>query len=165
LDFSFVYNFTTLSALLLIFGLILIIVEMFYPGFGVPGTVGAILLTLAVYMTVADLWQALAMIAGILFILGAVLLALLRSAARGRLSKTLILSESLVKESGYSGTEANDSYLGKTGRTLTMLRPAGTAEFDGAKLDVVSEGEYIEKNSSVKVIKVEGRRIVVREIN
>ena len=44
----------------------------------------------------------------------------------------------------------------------TVLRPAGTADFEGVKLDVVTEGEFIEKGRPLEVIRVEGRRIVVR---
>ena len=88
----------------------------------------------------------------------------LHSAARGKLSKTLILKDSLSKESGYIGTEDLEYFVGKEGIALTVLRPAGTAEFDGVRLDVVSEGDYIPKNSRVKIIQVTGRRIVVRKV-
>jgi len=46
----------------------------------------------------------------------------------------------------------------------TVLRPSGIVNFDGIKLDVVSEGEFIQPGSKVKIIKVEGRRIVVKKI-
>ncbi|WML34888.1 NfeD family protein [Clostridium sp. OS1-26] len=49
------------------------------------------------------------------------------------------------------------------GTTLTILRPAGIADVNGIKLDVVSEGEFISKDRKIEIIKVEGRRIVVRE--
>ncbi|NMB96506.1 MAG: hypothetical protein GYA02_07835, partial [Clostridiaceae bacterium] len=95
---------------------------------------------------------------------GVALTLVLHSASKGRLSKTLILSDSLNKEEGFSGTEDLEYFVGREGKTLTVLRPAGTAEFDGVKLDVVSEGEFIPKNTRVKVKKVTGRRIVVTKI-
>ena len=48
---------------------------------------------------------------------------------------------------------------------MGTLRPAGTAEFDGERLDVVSEGEYLEAGTRVQIVRTEGRRIVVRKIN
>jgi membrane-bound ClpP family serine protease len=48
------------------------------------------------------------------------------------------------------------------GVATTVLRPAGTADFEGVKLDVVTEGEFIDKGARLQVIRVEGRRIVVR---
>ncbi|MDD2497965.1 MAG: NfeD family protein, partial [Desulfitobacteriaceae bacterium] len=48
--------------------------------------------------------------------------------------------------------------------TVTPLRPAGTAEIEGDRIDVVTEGGFIPREAQVKVVKVEGTRIVVREI-
>jgi len=55
-------------------------------------------------------------------------------------------------------------FVGKVGTALTPLRPAGTAEVAGQRLDVVTEGEFIHSGMQIKVIKVEGTRIVVKEI-
>jgi membrane-bound ClpP family serine protease len=104
------------------------------------------------------------MVVILLVIVGVVLAIILHSAAKGRLSKTLILQETLNKKDGYIGTEDLEYFLDKEGITLTALRPAGTAEFNGVRLDVVSEGDYISKDTKVKIIEVTGRRIVVRVI-
>ena len=52
--------------------------------------------------------------------------------------------------------------LGKSGQTRSVLRPAGIADFDGVRLDVVTEGEFIEAGEPVTITRVEGGRIVVR---
>lgn len=162
--FGFINHFTVISALFFIFGLALVVVEMFYPGFGVPGTIGVVLLFFAVSMTATSVMEALVLVGIILAILGIVLKMVLQSAKEGRLSKTLVLNESLRKELGFSGTEDLQEYLGKEGTTVTPLRPAGIAEINQTKLDVVSEGEFIEKGRKVTVIKAEGRRVVVQEV-
>ena len=51
------------------------------------------------------------------------------------------------------------------GLTVTPLRPAGTVVINEERLDVVSEGAFIDIHSPVKVVKIEGSRVVVREIN
>ena len=51
---------------------------------------------------------------------------------------------------------------GKTGRTLTELRPSGIAEFEGERVDVVTEGEFIQEGVSVNVTETEGNRVVVK---
>ena len=60
--------------------------------------------------------------------------------------------------------EEVNALVGKEGEAITVLNPVGTAEFDGVRLSVVSEGSYLEKGARVKVLLVEGNRIVVREI-
>ena len=44
---------------------------------------------------------------------------------------------------------------------VTRLRPSGVADFDGVRLDVVSDGEFIDKGTPLVISKVEGNRIVV----
>jgi len=51
-----------------------------------------------------------------------------------------------------------------TGTALTQLRPSGAALINGQRVDVVTEGGFIERGATVKVVAVEGARIVVREI-
>lgn len=58
----------------------------------------------------------------------------------------------------------NPSLLNQTGETLTKLRPSGTAIIDGKRVDVVSEGAFIESGQTIKVVAVEGLRVVVRAI-
>jgi membrane-bound serine protease (ClpP class) len=63
-----------------------------------------------------------------------------------------------------TGVDNLESMVGSVGETLSMCRPAGTAEFDGERYDVVSEGLIIPRGARVKVVDVEGNRMVVREI-
>ena len=53
--------------------------------------------------------------------------------------------------------------LGAEGVALTTLRPAGTAEFNGKRVDVVTDSEYIDHGKQIVVVAVEGMRVVVRE--
>ncbi|NLD48161.1 MAG: hypothetical protein GX660_13365, partial [Clostridiaceae bacterium] len=131
---------------------------------GAPGITGTILLFVGVIMTARNPMDVLIMLLVILAVLGIALALVLNSATKGRLSKTLILNDSLKKELGFGSTEDLNFFLGKEGIASTTLRPSGTADFDGVKLDVVTRGEYVEKNTKIKVITVEGRRIVVKEL-
>jgi membrane-bound serine protease (ClpP class) len=72
----------------------------------------------------------------------------------------LIVSQQVVGEIGTERPEL----VGKTGTAFTQLRPAGTALIDGKRLDVVTEGQLIEKGTAVRVVGVEGLRIVVRAV-
>ena len=53
--------------------------------------------------------------------------------------------------------------VGETGLADSPLRPAGVARFGDRFLDVVADGSYVEKGSSIRIIQISGNRIVVRE--
>ena len=55
-------------------------------------------------------------------------------------------------------------FVGKEGETTTVLRPSGMADVEGIRLNVVSEGEYIPNGTKVRVVRVDGARVVVRAI-
>lgn len=154
-----------LSAIFFILGFTFVLIEIFVPGFGVSGALGMIFMVVGVIVTANTLIEALILIILILAILGIAFSIILKSASKGRLSKHMILSASMNKEDGYIGTNDMKYFLDKEGTSVTILRPAGTVNFDGVKLDVVSEGDFIPKGVKVKVIKVAGRRIVVRQIS
>lgn len=74
--------------------------------------------------------------------------------------RKMMLKASL--EGGTSFAQDYSGYLDKEGEAHTDLRPAGIVLIDGAKVDVVTSGEQVEKGRRVRVVKVEGNRIVVR---
>ncbi len=60
----------------------------------------------------------------------------------------------------------NDSLValvGRTGEAATTLKPTGTIELDGDRIDVVTEGEFVEQGARVRVLYVEGNRVVVAQ--
>ncbi|MBP3454074.1 MAG: hypothetical protein J6M20_10225 [Clostridia bacterium] len=151
----------------LVVGLGLIVLEAFMPGFGLPGIAGVILHVVAVVFT----WinhgpvAALGMTVILLSIIAIAISISLRSAANGKLSKSrIVLNETESNEAGYRSSEDMQVFLGKEGVTTTVLRPTGMAEFDGVKLNVVSDGEFIQPGNKVQIARVEGSRIVVRAI-
>lgn len=150
-----------------VFGLGLLIVEVFMPGFGLPGVSGIVLEVVAIVLTYMG-HGGLAALGMTLIILAVVAIAIslaLHSATRGKLSKSaMILTETESAEAGYVTSQDMDVFLDKEGLTTTVLRPSGMAEFDGVKLNVVSDGEYIAQNVLVRVDHVEGSRVVVRKV-
>ena len=64
----------------------------------------------------------------------------------------------------HSSDQGKRDLLGKTGIAHSMLRPAGTALIDGQRVDVVTRGEIVEAKSAIKVIVVEGNRVVVTAV-
>ena len=77
--------------------------------------------------------------------------------------RRLVLETGMAADQGYvSAPESDRRWLGQTGTAISPLRPAGIAEFDGARVDVVSDGGFVDAGSTIEVIRVDGNRIVVR---
>lgn len=153
------------AVICLVLGIVLTGIEIFMPGFGVFGIAGITLLGIGIFLGASTAIEALIIVLIVLIVIGTLVFFALRSAARGRIFKSpLVLKESLDHEAGYSATEEMSCFLGREGVTITPLRPAGMADFDGVKLDVVSESAYVEKDVPVRIIQVDGRRIVVRPL-
>lgn len=151
----------TLAVVLLVVGFILMCIEMYIPGFGVFGTLGGVMLIGGIIATKPTPLQALIMVVVIVALLCIVLSLSIHSASKGRLSKSkFVLKEVSVER---SAVEDMEYFIGKDGVSLTVLRPAGMAEFEGVKLNVVSDGEFIPAGAHVSVARVDGNRIVVQK--
>ena len=79
-----------------------------------------------------------------------------------RLWRRLVLKDASTSRRGFVSAPPRESLVGKRGDVRTELRPAGTALIDGKPVDVVSEVAFLPKGTAVRVIAVEGMRVVVR---
>jgi membrane-bound serine protease (ClpP class) len=108
-----------------------------------------------------------AVISLIIAVVGAVLLLLLsiRILPTRAAWQRLVLKTDIDTAGGYVAPKADlKELVGKQGIALTPLRPAGSAQIEGQRVDVVTEGDFIEKGSSIKVVKVEGWRVIVERM-
>ena len=160
-----ILNMPVIAIILFIVGILLLGVEIFSPGFGAAGISGLVCLFVAILFTARTVLEGL-ILSLILFAAAGILLSIvLYSASHGRLSKKLILREETDAASGFSGTPSYTAFLGKSGMALSPLRPAGAASIDGHRLDVVTEGEFLPAGTIVEVLRVEGSRIIVRQLS
>ncbi len=161
---GFFQAINTLQGVIFILGLIFLIFEMFTPGFGVAGGLGVVLLAAGIIMTARNLQEALLMFAVLLLLLAVMGFVIYRSAKKGKLAKKLILWDAAKREDGFSSSDDSSSLIGQKGVAITVLRPAGTGEFDGKRFDVVTDGEFVEAGTPIQVMGTEGRRIVVKKL-
>ncbi|MEZ6139777.1 MAG: NfeD family protein [Zavarzinella sp.] len=169
-----------LAIMLFILGILLLGIELFLiPGFGVAGVSGIILMLCGIVLAGVDrapesrsdwielisrmLRYGLTMVgAGIgAFFLGR-LLPSVPYANRLMLSSPADAADNDVPY--LPGNEQALSLLGQTGAAVSMLRPAGTAKFGDAFVDVVTEGDFIDPGTPIQVVEVEGNRIVVKRV-
>lgn len=76
----------------------------------------------------------------------------------------LVLDERQQNRDGYTSVIDKSKFLGATGVCVTDLRPAGTIMIEDEPLDVVTEGNFVKQGELVKVINVDGSRVLVRQI-
>ncbi|NPV26854.1 MAG: nodulation protein NfeD [Firmicutes bacterium] len=154
------------SVILFIGGVILLLLEILViPGVGITGLAGVVAIVASIFLAAGSATEAL-------FSLGVALVGTLVVLIVGwcvmkkrNLWSRLILGTRQENAAGYVAPRRELSqYLGKTGVTLSILRPAGVAEIEGVRLDVVTEGGFIPPKTSVRVVQVEGTRVVVRPV-
>ena len=75
----------------------------------------------------------------------------------------LILKDATRREEGYLASSETSELIGQTGKCITALRPAGIAIINGRKIDVVSDGDFMDKGTMIRIIESHGSRIVVEK--
>ncbi len=154
---------------LIVIALLLMAAELFFPTTGILFVVGAASLGIGVIMAFAiNPLQGL--------IVGAfvcIVLPLLGSYAKSvwpntRWGRKFFLPGADEANNSLADTEHNlelESLKGRYGRTLSPLRPAGITQFDGKRVDTLSDGPLVEEGAWVRCIEVRAGKVVVRRVD
>ena len=159
--------------LLISAGLILVALEVFViPGFGIAGALGILALGAGVVLsmlgrfpTFPDLSLAMTAVLAAMLITAVFGYAVLRHLKWGRGFTGIFLRQTMSKELGYVSSDVREDLVGQAGTAGTDLRPSGVGIFGEERLDVVSEGAWIEAGRSIEITRSEGYRHVVREVS
>jgi membrane-bound serine protease (ClpP class) len=155
-------------------GVLLLAVELFVtPGFGVTGVLGLVALVSGLGLSLVGAgatWEvvltAVGQVAVSLLLAIAASLGFLRLLPRLPFGRRLVLETELTAREGFaSAPEMDPAWLGKRGTAASTLRPAGIADIEGERVDVVSDGEFIDAGAMITVVRVDGNRIVVRRLH
>ncbi len=155
---------TWVGVLLFLGGCALLLLETHVlPGHGWPALTGLALIFLGLFYALGGsqagaLYPAATALCVTVALLVAFFLYLPRSGVWKRLGQPM----RQTAQSGYVSSDDYTGFLGQRGVTVTLLRPSGTAEFDGVRLPVVSDGEFVPPGTAVQVVTVQGNRIVVQ---
>jgi len=156
--------FTVIAILLFVAGFVLIGVEMVVPGFSVPGITGIICLIVGIFLAADGIKEGVIITLIVIVLLAVMMFILFKMLASGKLKSSIVLREEQNNESGYISSGDLQYLLGKEGVALTDLRPSGKSDFEGVTFDVITEGGYITKDAKVVIQKVQGSKLIVREI-
>lgn len=142
----------------------LIVAEVFIPSGGLLSicalacVVGGVAIFFRISSTAGWLGIVVAVVMIPLLLVGAY-----RLLPKTRFGRDVILSGP-VRERGDAIPDTAEllKLLGQVGRVLTPLRPVGTCDFSGRRVECVAEAGYVQKGATVKVIRVEGTQLTVR---
>lgn len=158
-----------IGLIIFLIGTGLLMVEIFLiPGFGITGVLGIILILFGALFTIdtktnswAEAFQVLGQSLVIILVLGGLAIYFLPKTS---LWKTTVLQAEERTEDGFVSSDQQSDLLGKVGVTVSQLRPSGVAIIDDKRINVISDGSFVDKDVLVKVIKVEGGKVVVRPV-
>lgn len=155
-------------------GVLLMIAEIFViPGFGVPGVLGLVLMVFSLGASLVGnvglefpeseqinraIWVLVLSIGTFIVML----FSIGRNLPENKRLRFLVLSETAGSVNDPEEAARSLDLVGRTGTALSPLRPAGTAMIDGRRVDVTTEGEFIEAQETVQVLRASGSRVVVR---
>ena len=153
-----------IGILLLIAGFILVGTEMILPGFGVPGISGIICLVAGILLTADTIEEGLTITLVVIVLLAVMFTIILALLHMKKIKPPIVLQEELKAEKGYLSSSDLEYLVGKEGVTVTDLRPAGKCNIDGVEFDVRSEGKYIARGSNVRISRIQGNTLIIKEI-
>ena len=150
-------------------GIALLLLELLViPGFGIAGVLGIAAILAGLVLSMVGAGATAALLAEIAVRIGLALaaavilsLVLMRYLVRLPGGNRLVLKTQLGRDYA-SAPEADASLLGKRGQARSTLRPAGIAEIEGRRVDVVTEGELVRAGEAIVVLRVDGNRVVVQ---
>lgn len=142
-----------IGIIILLIGIAFMIAEIFIPSFGIAGGIGFLAMTLGIVLTAKSFAE------GLLFFIIMVCLSI----------GFLILGYQIIGNSKIAlkanlNEDQKPNYqilLGANGTALSPLRPSGIVEINGYRFDVLTQGEFINKSETVKVIAIQNNHIIV----
>ncbi len=149
---------------LLIAGVVLLAIEMVVPGFGFFGIAGMLCLTWSGFYLLGGGAAALFVIVGFYLLLAAGIAILCLYLPRESRWNPFVLWDKQANSKGYTSGRDLSALVGLKGVTLTALRPAGMALVEGRRLDVSSLGDYVPKDVTVCIVRIEGSKIFVEVV-
>lgn len=147
---------------LVIAGVIMVLAEILIPG-GVVGALGVVLLGAGIVLGFSQ-----ELVLGFALLIGSVVFGIVvfwlwvKYFPTSPIGKKVFLGQNA--QTWHSYDDGNSDLVGAVGVSHTPLRPSGTALVDGRRLDVVTRGELIAKQTPVKVVAVHGNRIIVEAV-
>lgn len=158
---------TAAGLLLFLAGVALFFIETHvFPGHGIAATLGLVLIFIGMFMTLGGTsGHAVFSMTGAVLVTIGTLGAFFIYLPRSRVWKKIGQNSQQHASEGYVSSQDYTGFVGASGIAVSLLRPSGTAEINGERLSVVTEGDFVQPGAPIEVVHVAGSRIVVRELH
>lgn len=155
----------TLAIVLLGLGLALVVAEVLFPSFGVLGTLASLSVIAACVLAFRESTElGINFLIAVAALVPVLIMGGLKYFPHSPVGKRMVV-DGFSFEDGEGTDSRNPGLLGREGVVEAALHPAGMARIDGRRVDVVSRGGLIENGVRVRVVEVEGNRVVVETID
>ena len=151
-----------LPVILQLIGVLVVIAEIIIPSGGILAIIATALFGYSLYVVFINVSST----AGMAFVMAdLVTIPILIYFGIKFLAKSPVTLRTMLSQADGVTSQAKElkGYLGHPGRALSDLRPSGMALIDEERVDVVTRGEYIEKNTDITVIAVRGNQVIVKQ--
>ena len=153
-----------IGIMMLIAGFVLIGLEMVIPGFGAPGIIGSICLVGGIFLSSDSFEEGVTITAVVVILLAVMFAVVLALFHMKKIKPPIILEEEMKGEKGLLSTSDLEYLLGKEGMASTDLHPSGKCNIEGVEFDVRSDGRYIAKGRKVRIVRIQGNTLIIKEI-
>jgi membrane-bound serine protease (ClpP class) len=151
----------TLAIALLVIGLLLVVAELCFPTVGLLGLMATLFILGGIGAAFAhDTRAGMIFLAATALLVPTMIVLGLKLLPKTPVGKHIV-ARGFTFQDGAAIDRRDASLLGHEGVVEALLRPSGVARIEGRRVDVMSRGEPIEPGSRVRVIEVEGNRVVV----
>lgn len=150
---------------LFIIGLILVILEVFIPDFGLLGLLGLGSVALGIYYTVGDFGLMIRDLSLALIVSTILIFVLIKNGySLSNLSKLVLRTSSTQTNEVEEAEEESQIKVGMVGKAVTPLRPSGKVAFNdhAQSYDVLSSEGHVPQGTEVIIQEIHGTKIVVR---
>ncbi|MDY6065814.1 MAG: NfeD family protein [Finegoldia sp.] len=155
-------NLTTL--LIFISGLILLGLEIFVPSFGILGILGVVLTAYSIYDIYDSSSQSIMLLLSTALAVIITIFVFVKLGFSAKIFNRNILDKVQDKERGYNSKKDYSDLVGKTGKSVTILRPTGRILIEGKNYDAKSDSEFIGSDKDIRVVSFKDGHIIVEEI-
>ena len=149
------------SIILFLVAIIIIIVDIFFEVFGIIGAIGVVVLLASMFVTYHYVPNGEAIVIGKILLLIPIGFIVTYIFKKNQFQNKIFLNETLAEDD--ESIIERKEFLQEEGKTLTALRPYGLAEFNGRRIEVRSESNYILENQPIVAVYVKDNILFVRE--